>query len=104
MEIMDYSKEYKTPNSTCGAHAAIFPKNIFCIIAGSTGSGKTNLMINFLRNVQTLNYRDVYVYSPTLHQDSYVNLKDYYQNLEKLIKLRTNLSVKIAHFFDTDQE
>jgi hypothetical protein len=104
MEIIDYSKQYKKPSSTCGAHSAIFPKNIFCVIAGSTGSGKTNLMINLLRNVKTLNYRDVYVYSPTLHQESYENLKDYYENFEKQIKLKTNLIVKIAHFFDTDEK
>jgi len=49
MEISDYTKEFYTPQNKCGAHAAIFPKSIFCVIAGSTGSGKTNLMVNLLK-------------------------------------------------------
>ena len=47
MPIKDYSKYYdKTTNKA--NHATFFPKNIFCIIAGSTGCGKTNLLLNFL--------------------------------------------------------
>ena len=47
MNVIDHSKQFKKPNNNCGNHAPIFPKNIFCVMAGSTGSGKTNLMIHF---------------------------------------------------------
>ena len=47
MQVIDFSKKYEIPKG-CGNHAEIFPKNIFCVIAGSTGSGKTNLMVNLL--------------------------------------------------------
>lgn len=47
MEITDYTKEFNVPS--CGLHSIIYPKNIFCVIAGSTGSGKTNLMLNLLK-------------------------------------------------------
>ena len=47
MQVIDFSKKYEVPKG-CGNHAEIFPKNIFCVIAGSTGSGKTNLMVNLL--------------------------------------------------------
>ena len=46
MEIIDYSKTFSTKNHKVN-HASFFPKNIFCVIAGATGCGKTNLMLNF---------------------------------------------------------
>ena len=49
MNVIDHSKQFKKPNNSCGNHAPIFPKNIFCVIAGATGCGKTNLMIHFLK-------------------------------------------------------
>ena len=65
MEISDYTKEFKVPHNKCGTHAAIFPKSIFCVIVGATGSGKTNLMVNLLKKEKILNYSDVYIYSST---------------------------------------
>ena len=67
MSIKDYSKFYKSSASTA-RHAPFFPKNIFCVISGSTGCGKTNLMQNFLFENGYLNYGSIYVYSSTLHQ------------------------------------
>src|SRR5208282_695254 len=104
MEIVDYTKEFNISQSKGGEHAAIFPKNIFCIIAGSTGSGKTNLIVNLLKKEQILNYSNVYVYSSTLHQPAYAYLKEYYENLEKFIKFKTNQRVKIAYFFYANTE
>src|SRR5271157_4202186 len=98
MNVIDYSKQFKKSNNICGNHSPIFPKNIFCVMAGSTGSGKTNLMIHLLKGKQLLNYADVYVYSSTLYQPSYEYLKRYYETLENCI------GVKIAHFLDADDE
>ena len=47
MQVIDFSKKYEIPKG-CRNHAEIFPRNTFCVIAGSTGSGKTNLMVNLL--------------------------------------------------------
>src|SRR5271157_1184563 len=104
MNVIDYSKQFKKSNNNCGKHSPIFPKNIFCVMAGSTGSGKTNLMIHFLKQKQLLNYSDVYLYSSTLYQQSYQYLKEYYEPLENLIKDKTGKVVKIYHFFDADEE
>src|SRR5271165_4877914 len=104
MNIIDYSKQFKKSNNNCGNHSPIFPKNIFCVMAGSTGSGKMNLMMNFLKEKQLLNYSDVYVYSSTLHQPSYEHLKEYYETLENFIKDTMAKIVKIANFFDADDE
>ena len=102
MEITDYTKEFDIPS--CGLHSILFPKNIFCVIAGSTGSGKTNLMLNLLKKEKLLNYNHVYVYSSTLYQPAYEYLRLYYRELEQLILQKTNKEVKIAHFFDADDE
>jgi hypothetical protein len=102
MEIVDYTKEFNVPS--CGLHSIIYPKNIFCVIAGSTGSGKTNLMLNLLKKEKLLNYNHVYVYSSTLYQPAYEYLKEYYTTLEKIILHNTDLVVKIAYFFDADDE
>ena len=103
MEIINYSELFNVP-TTGQHHAALFPENIFCVIAGSTGSGKTNLMINLLLKPDLLKYSDVYVYSSTLHQPAYQYLKQCYIRLEQLIKNKTNQTVKIGHFYDNDTE
>jgi Poxvirus A32 protein len=104
MEILDHSKEYKLPENICGKHSIMFPKSIFCVIAGATGSGKTNLMIDLLKREKSINYSDVYVYCSTLHQPGYEHLKDYYENLENYIKQKHNKSINLFHFFDADEE
>ena len=100
---VDYSKRFAIQNHKA-KHADFLPTNIFCVIAGATGCGKTNLMLNFLLNGGILNYSDVYIYSPTLHQQAYMYLKDYYTNLENIIKNQCKINIKIGHFFDTDDE
>ena len=102
MEITDYTKEFNI--QACGMHSILFPKNIFCVIAGSTGSGKTNLMLNLLKKEKLLNYNHVYVYSSTLYQPAYEYLGLYYRRLEQFILQQTSKEVKIAHFFDADDE
>ena len=97
---------YKLPNKDQikNNHAPMFPKNIFAVVSGQTGSGKTNLIVQMLTCPGLLDYSDVYIYAPTLHQDSYEYLKAYYDNMEKQIKNCYKISVKIAHFFDADEK
>ena len=97
MQVIDFSKKYEIPKG-CGNQAEIFPRNIFCIIAGSTGCGKTNLLVNLLLQENKINYSDVYIYSPTLHQPVYIHLKHFFELMEKIIINKTKQSVKIAHF------
>ena len=100
---IDYSKQFAIENKkTC--HAPFLPKNIFCVISGATGCGKTNLMLNFLLNNGVLDYSDVYVYSPTLHQPAYKYLKNYYNDAENKIRVLFKINVTIGHFFDGDAE
>jgi len=102
MEITDFTKEFNI--CTCGLHSILFPKSIFCVIAGSTGCGKTNLMLNLLLKAKLLNYDHVYVYSSTLYQPAYEYLRNFYVDLQRLILHNTSRSVQIAQFFDADTE
>ena len=65
MDITNYTKEFNVPqsNECSGTHAAIFPKHIFCVVADSIGSGKTNLIVYLLKKEKILNYGNIYVYS-----------------------------------------
>ena len=94
MQIIDFSKIYKIPKG-CENHAEILPRNIFCVIAGSTGSGKINLMTNLLLQGSKINYSDVHIYSPTLHQPTYIYLKHSHEIMKKIIINKTKQSVKI---------
>ena len=82
LKNMKYPKDAETMRK-------FFPRNIFCVIAGSTGSGKTNLMVNLLLQENKINYSDVYIYSPTLHQPEYIHLKNSYELMEKIVKNKT---------------
>ena len=55
-------------------HLGIFPKNIFMILAGGTGSGKTNLMMNFIME-NVIHYDDIMIYTNTPNQDFYKYLR-----------------------------
>src|SRR5258708_20019341 len=112
LKVKDHTKDYTKLHTTlhkteevkdCGKHIDLLPNNIFCVIAGSTGSGKTNLIIDLLKEGK-VDYSDVYIYTTTLYQTAYVRLKEYYENMEKVIKYQTNQRVKIAHFLDPDEE
>ena len=104
MSIKDYSKFYQKSGSSAAHHAPFFPKNIFCVISGSTGSGKTNLMQNLLFENGFLNYGSMYVYSSTLHQPAYQYIKARITKIENDIFRVLKKQVKIGHYFDTDEE
>jgi hypothetical protein len=103
MSIKDYSKCFDKSQNTSN-HAPFFPKNIFCIIAGSTGCGKTNLLLNFLLQDGYLDYGSLYVYCSTLHQPAYQYLTKMLNKLESDIKEKYNINIKIGHFFEDDEE
>ena len=104
MQIADYSRKYNIPKDLKGRHAIIFPKNIFCIISGATGCGKTNFMVNLFLKEGVLKYVDVSVYSTTIFQPAYTYLKACYETFEILIWNQTGRAMKIANFYNNNSE
>lgn len=56
-------------------HGVLLPDSIRCLIAGPSNCGKTNLMICLLEDKNGLRFKNVYVYSKSLHQPKYEYLK-----------------------------
>src|SRR5437868_10150868 len=101
MSIKDYSKYFDKTSSTTN-HAPFFPKNIFAVIAGSTGYGKTNLLMNFLFEDGYLDYGSAYFYCSTLHQPAYQYAMKRYNEIETDIYKKHGIKVKIAHFVEAN--
>lgn len=62
-------------------HGDLLPNSIRCIICGPSNCGKTNLIIGLLLHENGLRYRNVYVYSKTLHQPKYIFLEKVLQRV-----------------------
>lgn len=56
-------------------HGVLLPNSIRAIIVGSSGSGKTNLMISLLEEPNGLVFENIYVFSKSLYQPKYVQLQ-----------------------------
>lgn len=90
MEIIAYHTE-PTNNS-------IFPNPLRCLIVGSSGCGKTNLLLNFIYNKDGLPFKNLYVFSRSIEQPAYQQLRKHYSRVEN------KLGKKIAHLFSTCEE
>lgn len=56
-------------------HGVLLPDNIRALICGSSGSGKTNLIICLLVHKNGLKFTNVYICSRSLQQEKYIYLK-----------------------------
>lgn len=52
-------------------HGTLLPDTIRCIISGPSNSGKTNLVFNILTDSNGLHFKNVYIFSKSLHQPKY---------------------------------
>jgi Poxvirus A32 protein len=55
-------------------HGELLPSNVRGLIAGPSNCGKTNVVISLLVDPNGLKFENVYIYSKTLYQKSYVEL------------------------------
>lgn len=62
-------------------HGPLLPSTIRCIICGPSNCGKTSTLLTLLTHPNGLRYKNLYIYSRSLHQPKYVFL----ENVIKLV-------------------
>lgn len=92
MDIKVYCKQERSSTS---AVRDILPHPLRCLIVGSSGCGKTNLLLNFIYNEKGVPFKYLYVFSRSIEQPAYTQLRRHYERIEK------RLGEKIAYFFST---
>lgn len=65
-------------------HSALLPNNLRCIIAGSSGCGKTNVLISLIESEHGLKFENLYLYSKTLDQDKYKYLCELLRSIKEI--------------------
>jgi hypothetical protein len=65
-------------------HGELFPNCVRALICGSSGTGKTNLVVNLLTNSNGLRFRNVYVYCKSLQQDKYMFLNEIFKGMKEI--------------------
>lgn len=85
MEIVVYHKEKQ--------NSSLLPTPLRCLIVGTSGSGKTNLLLNFIYNKDGVQFAYLYVFSRSLEQTAYKKLCQHFEELERVVKKKT------AYFF-----
>lgn len=63
-------------------HGSLLPNSIRCIISGSSNCGKTNVIISLIMNPNGLRFKNVYIYSRSLHQPKYEYLKKFLSKIK----------------------
>lgn len=86
MDIKVYHKENGTNKES---------NQLRCLFVGSSGSGKTNLMLNFIYNKEGLKFRNLYVFSRSIEQPAYVELQKFCEKIEKKLKR------KVGYFYSS---
>ena len=71
-----------------------FPLPLRCLIVGNSGSGKTTLLYHLIVENWGIPFYHLYIFSKSLDQPMYQNLKE---NYAKLLSLE---NIEIAYFFD----
>lgn len=67
--------DIKSANINIRKHSSLLPNSIRGIIVGPSNCGKTNVMISLLEHPNGLKFKNIYIYSKSLHQPKYQYLK-----------------------------
>lgn len=84
LPITNLDSAFTNANSVSKKHGDLLPSSIRCIITGSSNSGKTNVILNLLKNENGLRFENVYVYSKSLLQPKYEFLRQILKPIKEL--------------------
>lgn len=90
MNIVSYHEEASDTN--------LIPQPLRCLINGNSGSGKTNLLLNLIYNPSGVLFRNLYIFSKSIEQEAYVELRQKYTDIER------TLNRKIVYFFSNCED
>ena len=76
----------------------IFPLPLRCLLGGTSGCGKTTLLHSLIIKECGIPFHYLYIFSKSLEQDIYQNLKKAYE------KLSAKEDTEIAYFFNSCEE
>lgn len=85
MDITVYYKEENNPE--------FLPRPVRALIVGTSGCGKTNLLLNLICKENGIKFKYLYVFSKSIEQKAYAELREHYDRVE------SKTGKKIAYFF-----
>lgn len=71
-------------------HGTLLPDTIRCIISGPSNSGKTNLVFNIVTDSNGLHFKNVYIFSKSLHQPKYKLLEKILSDVKDISYFKYN--------------
>lgn len=81
---IDERTSTSTNTSKPKRHSDLLPNNVRCIIAGTSGCGKTNVLISLIESEHGLKFENLYLYSKTLDQEKYKYLCELLQSIKEM--------------------
>ena len=90
---MDITVYYREENNS-----KLLPRPARALIVGSSGSGKTNLLLNLIYKDAGIKFKHLYVFSKSIEQEAYVELRNHYERIE------SKSGKIIAHFFNNCED
>ena len=87
-----------SPNTLEKANKKIFPLPFRCLIVGTSGCGKTNLLYNLKAKECGMPFHSLYIFSKSIEQEVYKDLKKVYD------KLAAQEGEEIAHFYNNCED
>lgn len=78
LPIINFDEIIPQQTQLSSKHGPLFPNSIRALITGSSGSGKTNALLNLICDPNGLKFQNIYIFSKSLFQPKY-------QFLEKVL-------------------
>lgn len=74
--VRNMDRHTQISDSTPKRHSNLLPNYCRIIICGPSNSGKTNVLLSLIENVNGLKFENIYIYSKTLEQEKYKYLHE----------------------------